>query len=216
MQPIMDKIRKTGRPTLRGWFHQIGFFLALGACSMLIAQAHYRVTLIAALVYSVSLVAQFFISALYHRINWSVSHYLIMKRIDHSAIFFLIAGTATPIALLALPAVKSVIFLKLIWGIALGGVVLSVSWVKAPKPLSALIYFLMGWVLLPFFQDIQLSSQSITLLFTGGIFYSIGALIYALRKPNLFPGVFCYHELFHVFTLIAATCHFIMIAALIK
>jgi hemolysin III len=212
-----NQMNATGRPKLRGWFHELALFLSLGAGPMLIFSAQHNPTAyLASWVYVLSLVTQFLISSRYHRINWTPSKYRIMKRLDHSAIFILIAGTATPIALLAMPTINGIPFLKLVWAIALSGVVLSVLWVKAPKPLSAFFFLAMGWAMIPFLRHMSLDPFSTVLFRIAAVFYTLGAVIYALKRPNINPRVFGYHELFHVFTVIAATCHFIIIANLVK
>lgn len=136
-----------------------------------------------------------------------------MKRLDHGAIFILIAGTVTPICLLALPKEQGYMLLKTVWFAAALGILQSIFWVRAPKWLTAVFYLIVGWLVIPFLGDIRdaMGSTNLWLLAAGGIAYSIGAVFYATRWPKLKPAVFGYHELFHLFTVIGAVIHFIVI-----
>lgn len=185
---------------------------------MLIAQCHERRTLLAALIYSISLTMLLGVSALYHRCQWTESMRMWMRRLDHSSIFILIAGTGTPICLIALPEHSGLQFLKLLWFAAAGGVILSLFWVRAPKWVSAVLCLIVGWLALPYFPDMKaaLSANSMILIVLGGIFYTIGAVVYALKRPNPFPRVFGYHEIFHLLVVVAAGFHFVVIEQLIK
>lgn len=207
-----------GKPLLRGVLHQQAFFIALGACSLLIAKSTYDISLIASIVYTVSVLLLFGISTIYHRIHWQPTPRAFMKRLDHSAIFILIAGTFTPICLLALPAQSGHQLLLVIWIAAVVGIFQSIFWVKAPKYVTAIFYVTMGWFALPYLNELKnsLGPVLLALIFSGGVVYTIGAIFYALKKPNLFPGVFGYHELFHLFTIIGAALHFIVIYQLIN
>jgi hemolysin III len=205
------------KPILRGHLHQAAFFAALGACTLLIASSPDGTTLAASSVYSFGLLFLFGFSAIYHRPHWQPKERAILKRIDHSAIFLLIAGTTTPIALLALPEQAGEKLLWVIWSAALVGVAQSVFWVSAPKWVTAVLCIGVGWLSLPFLDLIvqKLTIVEVLLLVVGGIFYSVGAVFYAVKRPNFFPGIFGYHELFHLFTIVAAIFHFIVIYNLI-
>ena len=205
------------KPRLRGYLHQVAFFLSIVACSFLIAKASSQKALIAAIIYSFGLLLMLGISTLYHRIHWQPKPRALMKRLDHSAIFIQIAGTFTPIAILALPDKDSLFLLVLIWSIALAGILQSIFWVKAPKFVTAILYVVMGWLALPYVPDLMtsLGSEKVYLLVIGGLVFTVGALFYALKKPNFFPNTFGYHELFHLFTIIGAALHFIVIYQLI-
>lgn len=206
------------KPLLRGHFHQAAFFIALGACSMLIAQTEGVRSAAAIVVYSLCLCALFGISALYHRPQWGVQMRLWMKRLDHAAIFLSIAGTGTPISLLALPPAEGNRLLAIFWGAALVGIIQSLFWVRAPKWISAILYVAMGWLAFPYLELLRssLGSFGVTLLLIGGVIYTIGAVIYAAKKPNPWPTVFGYHEIFHILVVIAAAAHFMVIAALLR
>jgi hemolysin III len=208
---------QTIKPRLRGYLHQEAFYISLGACALLIAQSSTLKTLVASLVYSMGLLLLFGFSAFYHRLHWEPQVRRILKRIDHSAIFILIAGTVTPIALLALSDLEGTRLLWAVWSAAAIGIILSVLWVSAPKWVTALLCVVAGWVCSPYIGSLKetLSMTDLAFLIAGGLVYSVGALFYALRKPNWFPGTFGYHELFHLFTIIAAMLHFIVVYKLV-
>jgi hemolysin III len=203
------------RPRFRGVSHQYAFFASLITGAVLILIAPTRKATTAAAIYAVSVSGLFGASALYHRITWRrPSARAWMRRLDHSMIFVLIAGTYTPFALLVLHGTLANVVLAIVWGGALGGVVLKLAWVDAPKWLMAAIYLALGWVgaaTIP-----QMASRAglgaVTLLAVGGVLYSVGAVVYALRRPDPSPKVFGYHEIFHVLVIAAAAVHYAAIA----
>lgn len=201
------------RPRLRGRLHQVAFFVSIVACAILIIKTQTQIGLIASIIYSIGVLSMFGISALYHRVYWEPKPRAIMKRLDHSAIFILIAGSFTPVCLFALSEQDSRQLLILVWTIAILGVLKSVFWVSAPKPLSALLYVIMGWLGLPYIREFNkyLGTEKVMLILAGGILYTVGAVFYALRKPKLSPIIFSYHELFHAFTIIAAALHYYVV-----
>lgn len=205
------------KPLLRGHFHQAAFFYALGACTLLIVQSSGVRQLIAAVIYSISLCGMFGVSALYHRKNWQPEARMWMKRLDHCAIFVLIAGTGTPISMLAIADTGGRTLLAIIWIAAIVGVLQSLFWIKAPKWISALLYIVMGWLAVPYVKEMStaLGSANIALILTGGVVYTLGAVIYALKRPNPSPKYFGYHEIFHILVIVAAILHFIVVAQLI-
>jgi len=157
-------------------------------------------------VYAISVSGLFGTSALYHRINWSPRARRWMRRLDHAMIFVLIAGTYTPFALLALDGSFSTIVLLGVWGGAIGGIVLQLVWIDAPKWLSAVVYIALGWfaiVAAPEFIA-QVNPVALLLVALGGVLYTVGAVIYATRRPDPVPAVFGYHEVFHALTIAAA------------
>jgi hemolysin III len=206
------------KPLLRGHSHQAAFFSALGACSVLLLNAHGSRTVVATIIYSLSLIGLFGISALYHRPTWPPKQRMWMKRMDHAAIYILIAGTATPICLLALSPIAGIKLLQLIWGAALFGIIQSLFWVTAPKWVSSILYVTVGSLVVPFLPELKaaLSMNDVWLILTGGVVYVIGAIIYALRKPNPNPNFFGYHEIFHLLVIAGAGFHFLVIYKLIK
>ncbi len=206
------------KPVLRGYLHQEAFFIALGACILLIAKSTSQVSYLSSIVYSLGLLMLFGISAIYHRPQWKPKPRAWLKRFDHCAIFILIAGTFTPICLLALTEDQGNRLLLIIWGAAILGIFQSIFWVKAPKWFTALFYIAMGWLALPYLGELKasLGMTSLGLLAAGGVVFTIGAVFYAWKKPNIAPGIFGYHELFHLFTVIGAAFHFAVVYQLIK
>jgi hemolysin III len=204
----------TGKPLLRGHFHQAAFFTACGACLMLISKSETNLSLSAAIIYSFSLIFLLGTSALYHRINWQPQARQMMKRLDHCAIYILIAGTFTPVCLLALGDESGRRLLITIWSIAILGVAQSLFYVNAPKWLSAILYVVAGYMILPYVGELK-DKVNLTLLIGGGVVYTVGAITYALKKPNFRPLVFGYHEVFHVLVIIGAALHFVLVYDLI-
>ncbi len=201
------------KPLLRGVSHEIAAFAALAAWIALAAAAASPRGRAAANVYGGSLFALFLVSALYHRRNWPPRARAWMRRLDHSAIFLLVAGTYTPLCLL-LPPSSGLPLLALVWGGAALGIVQSVLWIHAPKPLVAAIYVALGWAVLPVLPTLRavLGTPALALLGAGGAAYTLGAVIYAARRPDPFPRVFGYHEVFHALVIAAAALHYAVIA----
>lgn len=173
--------------------------------------------LVSSLIYSFGLLFLLGTSAIYHRLHWQPKSRALVRRIDHSAIFILIAGTFTPICLLALPEKSGWPLFVVVWMAALIGILQSIFWIKAPKIISAILYVVMGWLAFPYLGELNgvLGLTSLSLLVSGGSVFTLGAVFYALKKPKLWPKIFGYHELFHLFTIIGAALHFIVIYQLI-
>lgn len=205
-----------GKPRMRGRLHQYAFFVALVCGIVLCAVAGTRPglgPLVSCLVYSVTVCGLFGTSALYHRRTWSERGYQFMRRMDHSMIFIFIAGTYTPFCVLLLDATKASVFLSLIWAGALCGVALKVIWPHLPRWVGAPLYLALGWAAVAILADVleRGGVTVLTLLGLGGLAYSVGAVFYALRRPNPWPTVFGHHEFFHACTLVAALLHHIAI-----
>ncbi|MEP6981033.1 MAG: hemolysin III family protein [Nakamurella sp.] len=213
---ILVPVRPT-RPRARGWIHFYSAIVAVVVGISLTTVAAIRSGGPAAFacgVYSVTIIALFSVSATYHRHTWTSERARMwMKRLDHSMIFIFIAGTYTPFALLALPSGSSRWVLGVVWGGALGGVVLKLGWPRSPRWLGVPIYMALGWVAVFIIPDLLASAGAapVVLMLVGGLFYSIGAVMYAIRKPNPWPGVFGYHEVFHACVSLAAACHCVAI-----
>jgi hemolysin III len=206
------------KPLLRGHFHQAMFFIALGACFPLFFKSNeFRVRL-AVLIYSLGVLTLFGVSSLYHRVTWSPKRRAFWKKLDHSAIYIMIAGTFTPIAILGLGPLSSKTLLITIWSVALVGVVQSIFFVNLPKMVSSIIYLIAGYLILPYMSELYqfIGVKNFWLIIAGGISYSVGALAYGLKWPVLNPKVFSYHEVFHIFVNIGAILHYIVVFTLIK
>ncbi|MEU1757338.1 hemolysin III family protein [Micromonospora matsumotoense] len=214
--PLRLKPVDIGKPRMRGWLHTYAFFVALVCGTVLCAIAATRpgwAPLVSCLIYSVTVCGLFGTSALYHRRVWSERGYQIMRRMDHSMIFVFIAGTYTPLCALLLDRRMATLMLGLVWGGALAGVAVKLIWPHAPRWVSAPLYLALGWVSVAILPQIlhQGGVTVLVLLAAGGAIYSVGAIFYALRRPNPWPTVFGHHEFFHACTLIAALCHHIAI-----
>src|SRR2546421_6868170 len=203
------------RPRLGGVLHQYAFFVVLVAGAVLVALAHDGKTRLAMTVYAVSVAGLLGTSALYHRRDWTVRARMWMRRLDHSMIFVLIAGTYTPFALLVLHGGLASAILIVVWAGALGGIVLNLVWVHAPKAVTAAVYIAMGWVAIAAMPQMAdaIGWLGLGLIIFGGVLYTAGAVIYALQRPNPVPGVFGYHEVFHALVVAAAAAHFAAVAA---
>jgi len=205
------------KPRLRGVFHQYAFFVALAAGTVLVAVSDSGRELFATWIYAAALAAMFGVSALYHRVNWRSNRARAwMRRLDHSAILLLIAGTYTPFALLAFDGAVAQVILIVVWAGAAAGLVLNLAWVDAPKWLTALVFLALGWVgvaAVPELLDVGVAPA--VLVFVGGGLYTLGALAYATRRPDPAPAVFGYHEIFHLLVIGAAVVHFVAIAGFV-
>ena len=202
------------RPRWRGVLHQYAFFASIVPVAMLIRAAPTPRATLGAAVYGASLAALLGVSALYHRITWSPRARLWMGRLDLAMIYLLIAGTYTPIALLALEPAHSKLALLIVWGGAAAGVAIKLRWTDAPKWLRSAIYVLVGSIGALFAPEIgrTVGGQALALLGLGGLFYIAGAIVYALQRPDPAPAVFGYHEIFHALVVIAAAVHFAALA----
>lgn len=166
-------------------------------------------------VFGVASVVLFGASAIYHRGTWSPKLNAVLRRIDHSNIFLLIAGTYTPLAVLLLDPRTTVLLLSVIWSGAILGIVIRQFWLSAPRWIYVPIYVALGWVAVWFLPDFYTSGGSLVvwLIVLGGVLYTLGAVAYGLKRPNPFPNTFGYHEVFHLCTVIAWTLHFSAIIA---
>jgi hemolysin III len=209
--PLVEDAQDVGpepRPTWRGWLHAGMTPVALVLGIVLIAAAEGTAARIACAVFVASSLLLFGVSAVYHRFDWSPRTKVLLKRMDHANIFLLIAGSYTPITVLALPHGKSVLLLWLVWSGAALGVLFRVLWIGAPRWLYVLLYLVLGYASLVFIVDFfRADAAMMTLILAGGLAYTVGAVVYALKRPNPWPGCFGFHEIFHAFTLVAFLCH---------
>src|SRR5205807_262872 len=194
------------KPRLRGVIHQYAFFVALVLGIVLVVLAPGGRARLAATIYALSVTGLLGTSALYRRRDWTNRARMWMRRLDHSMIFVLIAGTYTPFALLVLHGGIATAILITVWAGALAGIVLNLVWVTAPKPVTAAAYITIGWVAVAAMPQLAhaIGPVGVGLVLGGGILYTIGAVVYALRRPNPLPGVFGYHEVFHALVVAAA------------
>jgi hemolysin III len=205
------------KPRLRGVFHQWAFVVSLAAGAALVVAAPSGRAAAVGAVYAGALAGMFGASALYHRVSWPPALLPWLRRLDHSMIFVLIAGTSTPVAVLGLEGVLPVVVLAIVWAGALAGLLLNLVWIGPPRRLVVFVYVVLGWVgvvLLP--ETVRHVGVAPALLFAlGGALYTAGAVIYVRRRPDPRPAVFGFHELFHVLVIAAALAHFIAIAAFV-
>ncbi len=196
------------KPTWRGWIHAVSFPLAIVLGLVLLALGDTAAARWSSAVFVFTSMLMFGISATYHRFNWPDRSRVILKRLDHANIFLLIAGTYTPLAVLALPAEKGILLLSLVWAGALLGIGFRVFWIGAPRWAYVPLYVLLGWAAVLYLVDLaQANLAMMVLVVVGGLAYTAGAVVYALKKPNPVPGVFGFHEIFHVLTVVAFLCH---------
>lgn len=204
-------------PRARGLIHLVCAATAIVAGAVLVPVAWLMASPkagLATLVYTATIVGMFTVSAIYHRVQWkSPDARKWMKRADHSMIFIFIAGSYTPFAMLAMPPSDGRLVLAIVWGGALAGVILKMCWPTAPRWVGVPLYLMLGWVAIGFSSTLLHGAgvPALVLLIVGGAFYSVGAILYAMKWPNPWPLHFGHHEFFHAATVIAATCHYIAV-----
>jgi hemolysin III len=203
------------KPKLRGVSHEWAFFVSLFLGAALIIAAKTPKATLAVAIYAVSLSALLGTSALYHRVNWkrpNVRRW--MRRLDHSMIFFLIAGTYTPFALLVLNGPLADAILVVVWVGAIAGAIVEMIWIDHPKWVAALIYMSLGWVAVLAFPGLwnEMGVAGTLLVAAGGLLYTAGAVVYATQRPDPFPRTFGYHEVFHALVIAAAAAQFAAVA----
>jgi hemolysin III len=201
------------KPKLRGVLHLIGFVVAVGLAVPLILTAPEGKARVAATIFALCVAACFGASALYHRPTWRPDVRGRLARLDHAGIYLLIAGTYTPFALLVFSPGWAIPVLAVVWTGAVAAITMKVVWLGTPKWLSAAIGITLGWVaVIAITQLLKVPAPGLALMLVGGVLYTAGAVIYAVRRPDLAPAVFGYHELFHAFTLAAVGCQYAAIA----
>ena len=203
------------KPRFRGVIHQWSFFVALAAGAALVAWAPAGRATFASAVYAIALAGLLGTSALYHRVTWQPRARAWLRRLDHSMIFVLIAGTYTPFAVLVLDGSVRDIVLVGVWIGAAAGIVFTLLWINAPKWLAATAYVSLGWfsiIAVPQIAE-RAGAGALILLAVGGAAYTAGAVVYARRRPDPRPATFGYHEIFHVLVVVAAAAHFAAVAA---
>lgn len=205
------------RPRLRGVLHQYAFFASLALGALLVVGASGVGERASAAIFAGTVATMFGVSALYHRVTWRPTVRRWMRRLDHAAIYLLIAGTYTPFGLLALTGAWRWTVLPIVWGGALVAILLKLAWIDGPKWLSAAIGIALGWagiVALPQLWE-HAGRSGVALLLLGGSLYTLGAVVYAARRPDPVPAVFGYHELFHTLVIAAAACQYAAVASFV-
>jgi hemolysin III len=214
LESAVDSAVRAVKPHLRGWLHAGTFPLAVVSGIVLVSLADGTRARVAAAIYATTVALLFGVSAMYHRGNWSPRTERLLKRMDHSNIFLIIAGTYTPFSLLVLDNHTGRTLLWLVWCGALAGIAFRVFWVGAPRWLYTPVYIALGWVAVFYLPDILRGGglTVVILLALGGLFYSVGAVVYILKKPNPSPRWFGFHEVFHALTLAAFVVHYIAVS----
>jgi hemolysin III len=202
------------RPLLRGVTHAYTFWAALVAAVVLTIAVPAGTPRLSAVIYGAGLCALFGASGTYHRWRWNPRWRPLLRRIDHSTIFVFIAATYTPIALLVMHGTLRWVVLVVVWSGALVGIVLSVAWITAPRVLSAACYLGLGWVAVAALPQLvhRLDVAPLVLIGVGGLLYTIGAVVYATKRPNPWPHTFGFHEVFHALVIAAAAVQFVALA----
>jgi len=201
------------KPKLRGVFHELGFYAALGLGIALVLTSQDGRARTAAAIFAGCVAACFGASALYHRPTWRPAARARLARLDHAGVFLLIAGSYVPFGLLVMSTGWAVPMLTVVWSGALAAILLNLFWVRAPKVVATGIGLGIGWAgAIAFPQLLKLPLPGVVLVVAGGLLYTAGAIVYARRRPDPAPEVFGYHELFHVLTVAAVACQYAAIA----
>jgi hemolysin III len=207
---VREKLQEV-KPRLRGWLHAATAPLALAAGIVLIALSPTSATRIGSAIFAASALALFTASAIMHRGTWSERTGLWLRRLDHSSIFLLIAGSYTPFTLILLEGEQRVTLLAIAWGGAALGILFRLFWIGAPRWLYTPIYLMLGWAAIFYFPAFSASAKAATMacLVVGGLLYTIGGVVYGFRWPNPSPRWFGFHEVFHTLTILAFCTHYV-------
>ena len=207
-------IPKKVKPRMRGWSHALAAAASIVLTVILCVLSRNDIPrLLSMLIFGLSMIELYTLSAVYHIVTWSIAKRRVLRAIDHANIFVLIAGTYTPLCFNILTGWLRITILAVIWTLALVGIVTSIFTVKLPRWANAALYVAMGWVVIlaiPAFLAV-LPWISIAILFLGGLLYTIGAVIYARKKPDPFPTIWGYHEVFHLFVILGSIAFVICI-----
>ncbi len=214
VEDAVDNLVVAVKPRLRGWLHAGTFPLAVVAGIVLVIRAEGTGATVANGIYATTAALLFGVSALYHRGQWSPQTQRLLKRLDHSNIFLIIAGTYTPFSVLLLEETSGRTLLWLVWVGALAGIVFRVAWVGAPRWLYTPVYVALGWVAVFYLPDLARGGGwgVVTMLAIGGLLYTAGGVVYALKRPNPSPRWFGFHEVFHALTLAAFAVHYVAVS----
>ncbi|WP_109509209.1 PAQR family membrane homeostasis protein TrhA [Nocardioides speluncae] len=214
---LHDKVAEM-KPHLRGWLHLGTAPLTLVAGIVLIVLSPTASTRVGSAIFVATAMILFTVSAIYHRGSWSPKVWAFLRRFDHSNIFLLIAGSYTPFTLLFLNGKDRVLLLSVVWGGAILGVIFRIFWTSAPRWLYTPIYIALGWAAVFFIPDFAAGADRfstgiaiavLVLVAAGGVLYTLGAVVYGFKRPNPSPRWFGFHEIFHTFTILAFTTHYV-------
>ncbi|GGF54185.1 DNA-binding protein [Marmoricola endophyticus] len=198
------------KPHLRGWLHAATTPLALAAGIVLIVLSPTATTRVGSSLFAATALLLFAVSAIYHRGTWGPGSYAFLRRFDHANIFLLIAGSYTPFTLILLEGTDRVVMLSVVWAGALLGAFFQIAWPTAPRWLSTPIYIALGWAAIFYAPDFVSGGAAVTtLVVVGGGLYTLGGIVYGLKKPDPFPTWFGFHEVFHTLTIAAFVCHYV-------
>ncbi len=213
----MDLVSSVPKPSMRGRIHQVAFFVSIPAGALLVLLASGPAATAVAVIYAVSLTMVLGSSAAYHRGAWSEGARRWMKRLDHSMIFVLIAASYTPVAALVLGGTWEVVLISVVWSGAVVGVTMKLARPDGLMVPSAALYMVLGWLAVVAFPQLlkAMSPAQMILMVTGGLLYTVGAIVFASRRPDPRPSTFGYHEIWHAFMVAAAACHYAMILLLL-
>ena len=201
------------KPRLRGVFHEVAFYAAVVAGVLLVATAGPGRARLSAIVFALCVAACFGFSALYHRPTWQPRARSWLARLDHAGIYLLIAGTYTPFGLIVMSHAWAVVVLSIVWSGSAAAILLKLFWPGKPKKLSAALGLILGWIaVVAYSQFLKLPGPALVLIGIGGAAYSLGAIVYARKKPDPIPHILGYHEVFHLLTILAAGCFYGVIA----
>jgi hemolysin III len=221
VENVRDSVAETVadvKPKLRGWLHLGTVPLALAAGIVLIVLSPTTTTRVGSTVFVVSALVLFGVSALYHRGSWSPRTWSVLRRMDHSNIFLLIAGSYTPFALIFLHGTPRVVLLSVVWTGAVLGVLFRVFWTDAPRWLYTPIYIALGWAAVFFipqfaagvsYTGVGIGIAALVLVAVGGLLYTMGGVVYGFKRPDPWPRHFGFHEVFHTFTVLAFATHYV-------
>jgi hemolysin III len=206
------------KPMMRGWLHLLWFVASLVLSTLLLADTHGTARQLRFAVYAVSVGALFGVSALYHCGTWSEAWRQRLQRLDHVMIFFLIAGTATPVFIVAAPGTAGRIGLIALWVLTATAAGIHLAWMDAPERLVGGTFLALGWVAALALPAVWIHSGPLAggLMLAGGLLYTVGALSYHRRRPDPYPSVFGYHEVFHVYVCAGAACQYLAIAVYLR
>ncbi len=211
-------LHTTPKPRLRGWFHEVAFFVSIPAGIALVALARGAAAEVSAAIFATGLTGLYGVSAFYHRRRWSVRAERVMKYLDHSMIFVLIAASYTPITLLALRPAMGITLLVLAWSGAVVGIAVTIVRLERWRALGLAMYLGLGWLAVIAAPQLarSLSRPELALLLVGGLLYTFGAVVLARNWPNPWPKTFGYHEVWHAFVVGAGVCHYALVLLLVR